>query len=83
MNSKIFRDLVFFQSSSTWTATHVRMSGADLSVRSSFIREAMVRAIIFIIQYMGGVHRLGEELLCQWDEENRHDPYPVAVLKSA
>ena len=26
---------------------------------------------------------IGEELLCQQDEENRHDPYAVAVLKSA
>ena len=41
MNSKIFRDLVF-QSSNTWITIHARMSGADLCVRSSFIREAMV-----------------------------------------
>ena len=26
---------------------------------------------------------IGEELLCQRDEENQHDPYAVAVLKSA
>ena len=26
---------------------------------------------------------IGEELLCQRDEENRHDPYIVAVLKYA
>ena len=31
---------------------------------------------------MGGIH-IGEELLCQRDEENRHDPYAIAVLKSA
>ena len=31
---------------------------------------------------MGGVY-IGEELLCQRDEENRHDPYAVTVLKSA
>ena len=31
---------------------------------------------------MGGVY-IGEELLYQWDEENPHDPYAVAVLKSA
>ena len=31
---------------------------------------------------MGGVY-IGEELLCQRDEENRHDPYAVVVLKSA
>ena len=26
---------------------------------------------------------IGEELLCQWDGGNRHDPYAVAVPKSA
>ena len=31
---------------------------------------------------MGGVY-IGEELLYQRDEENPHDPYAVAVLKSS
>ena len=26
---------------------------------------------------------IGEALLCQCDEDNRHDPYAVAVMKSA
>ena len=55
------------------------MSGADLSVRSSFTREAMVRSNHI---YIWEVY-IGEELLCQRDEENRHNPYVVAVLKSA
>ena len=39
--SKIFRDLVFRVVTPDYT--HARMSGADLSARSSFTRAAMVR----------------------------------------
>ena len=57
------------------------MSGADLSAHSSFSRVAMVRG--YHIYNSIWEAYIGEELLCQWDEENRHDPYAVAVLKSA
>ena len=57
------------------------MSGGDLSARSSFTRVAMVRG--YHVYNSIWEAYIGEELLCQWDEENRHDPYAVAVLTSA
>ena len=56
------------------------MSGAYLSARSSFTRVAMVRG--YHIYNSIWEAYIGEELLCQRDEENRHDLYAVAVLKS-
>ena len=66
VNSKIFRDLVFH--SNMWTSTCARMSRADLSTHSSFTREAMVRG--YHVYNSIWEAYIGEELLCQRDEEN-------------
>ena len=50
------------------TATRARMSGADLSARSSFTREAMVSG--YHIYNSIWEAYIGEELFCQWNEEN-------------
>ena len=47
----------------------------------SFTREAMVRG--YHIYNSIWEAYIGEELSCQRDEDNEHDPYAVAVLKSA
>ena len=73
MNSKIFRDIFVKHA----TATHAKMS----EVVTSFTREATVRG--YHIYNSIWEAYIGEELSCQREEDNAHDPYAVAVLKSA
>ena len=53
-----------------------------MEVDSSFTREGMVRGY-HVYNSIWEEAYIGEELLCQRDKDNRHDPYAVAVMKSA
>ena len=77
MNSKIFCDIFVKHA----TETCAKMSEVSSEVVTSFTREAMVRGY-HIYNSMWEAY-VGEELLCQQEEDNAHDPYAVAVLKSA
>ena len=57
------------------------MSEVSSEVVTSFTREAMVRG--YHIYNSIWEAYIGEELSCQREEDNAHDPYAVAVLKSA
>ena len=77
VNSKIFRDIFVKHA----TATRAKMSEVLSEVVTSFTREAMVRG--YHIYNSIWEAYIGEELSCQREEDNAHDPYAVAVLKSA
>ena len=62
-------------------STRVEMTEASTEAVRSFTREAMVRG--YHIYNSIWEAYIGEELSCQRDEDNEHDPYAVAVLKSA
>ena len=63
------------------TVTRAKMSEVSTEVVTSFTREAMVRD--YHIYNSIWEAYIGEELSCQREEDNAHDPYAVAVLKSA
>ena len=81
MNSKIFRETFhnYKQVIATRALTSTMADGGSSS--GCFTREVMVRG--YHIYNSIWEAYIGEELSCQRDEDNRHDPYAVSVMKSA
>ena len=78
---KFSRILKYFVIYKHVISTRVEMTEASTEAVRSFTREAMVRG--YHIYNSIWEAYIGEELSCQRDEDNEHDPYAVAVLKSA